>query len=210
VLVVDDQVLVRAGVAQLLRTAGHQIVGEAADGREATRLAARVRPDVVLMDIRMPRTDGLSATARLRELPDPPEVIVLTTFDTDTHIRRAMRVGASGFLLKHTPPDRIADAIRSVAAGEPMLSPEVLRRVMGLAAEPEPDPRRRHAGRSLERLSASERQVADLVGQGLTNAEIGERLRMSTATVKGHVSRILTKLDLTNRVQVALLIHDVD
>jgi DNA-binding NarL/FixJ family response regulator len=211
VLIVDDDPLVRSGLEMMLRSFGDlEVVGVAGDGDEVASAARQHTPDVVLMDIRMPRTDGLTATERLRALPDPPEVIVLTTFDTDTHIRRAMRVGASGFLLKHTPPDRIADAIRRVAAGEPMLSPDVLRRVMSIAAEPDPDPRRQRAGRCLEKLSASERQVADLVGQGLTNAEIGERLRMSTATVKGHVSRILTKLDLTNRVQIALLIHDVD
>jgi len=214
VLIVDDDPLVRSGLAMMLREFEDlEVVGVAGDGDEASEAVRRHTPQVVLMDIRMPRTDGLTATERLRAMSDPPEVIVLTTFDTDAHIRRAMRVGASGFLLKHTPPDRIAEAIRLVASGEPMLSPDVLRRVMSIAAEPDPDPRRQRAGRSLEKLSklsASERQVADLVGQGLTNAEIGERLRMSTATVKGHVSRILTKLDLTNRVQIALLIHDVD
>ncbi|HZM76227.1 MAG TPA: response regulator transcription factor [Candidatus Limnocylindrales bacterium] len=210
VLIVDDDPLVRTGLTMMLREYEDlDVVGVAGDGDEAVEAVRRHTPRVVLMDIRMPRTDGLTATERLRAMSDPPEVIVLTTFDTDAHIRRAMRVGASGFLLKHTPPDRIADAIRQVASGEPMLSPDVLRRVMSIAAEPDPDPRRHRAGRSLEKLSASERQVADLVGQGLTNAEIGERLRMSTATVKGHVSRILTKLDLTNRVQIALLIHDL-
>lgn len=212
VLIVDDDPLVRSGLAMMLREYEDlEVVGAAEDGDGALEATRRHTPQVVLMDIRMPRTDGLTATARLRELPDPPEVIVLTTFDTDAHIRRAMRVGASGFLLKHTPPERIAQAIRQVASGEPMLSPDVLRKVMSIAAEPEPDPSGQRAGRSLEKLgklTASERQVAGLVGQGLTNAEIGQRLRMSTATVKGHVSRILTKLDLTNRVQVALLIHD--
>jgi len=214
VLIVDDDPLVRSGLAMMLREYEDlEVVAAAEDGDAALEAVRQHAPGVVLMDIRMPRTDGLTATARLRELPDPPEVIVLTTFDTDAHIRRAMRVGASGFLLKHTPPDRIAQAIRQVASGEPMLSPDVLRRVMSIAAEPEPDPHGQRAGVSLEKLgklSASERQVADLVGQGLTNAEIGERLRMSTATVKGHVSRILTKLDFTNRVQIALLIHDVN
>lgn len=211
VLIVDDDPLVLSGLGMMLREFDDlEIAGTAADGDEAIAAVRQHRPHVVLMDIRMPRTDGLTATERLRAMPEPPEVIVLTTFDTDAHIRRAMRVGASGFLLKHTPPGRIAEAIRQVAAGAPMLSPDVLRRVMSIAAEPDADPRRQRAEQSLEKLSATERQVADLVGEGLTNAEIGDRLRMSTATVKGHVSRILTKLDLTNRVQIALLIHDLD
>jgi DNA-binding NarL/FixJ family response regulator len=167
-------------------------------------------PDVVLMDIRMPLIDGLTATEQLRARRHPPEVIVLTTFDTDGHIRRALRAGASGFLLKHTPPEQIARSIRLVAAGEPMLSPAVVRRVMAFAAEPERDPRREGAQRLLGRLSAGERAVAALVGQGRTNSEIGRELMMSTATVKAYMSRILTKLELTNRVQVALLVHDAE
>ncbi len=184
------------------------VTGAVGDGSEVLAAVNQHRPDVVLMDIRMPKLDGLAATEQLRARPDPPEVILLTTFDTDQHIRRAMRAGASGFLLKHTPPAQIARAVRLVAAGEPMLSPDVIRRVMAFAAEPEPDPRRERARRLLDRLSAGERTVAILVGQGRTNREIGRELLMSTATVKAYMSRILTKLGLTNRVQVALLVQD--
>jgi DNA-binding NarL/FixJ family response regulator len=209
VLIVDDDPLVRAGLTMMLDAFGDLTVcGAVGDGSEVIAAVDRHRPDVVLMDIRMPEVDGLAATERLRRRSDPPEVIVLTTFDTDTHIRRAMRAGASGFLLKHTPPGRIAAAVRQVAAGEPMLSPEVFRRVMAFAAEPEPDPRRERARARLARLSAGERAVAVLVGEGRTNAEIGRELRLGTATVKAYMTRIMTKLDLPNRVQVALLVHD--
>jgi DNA-binding NarL/FixJ family response regulator len=209
VIVVDDQLMVRAGIAAIVDAEDDlDVVGEAADGEAALELAARVRPDVVLMDIRMPGMDGLTATESLRARRDPPEVIVLTTFDTDAHVLRAMRAGASGFLLKHTPPDQIAQAVRRVAAGEPMLSPEVLRRMMTYVAESGADPGRERARTALGRLSPGEREVALLVAQGRTNLQIGTALRMSTATVKAYVSRILTKLQLTNRVQVAMLVHD--
>lgn len=210
VLVVDDDPLVRAGLTMMLQEFDDiAVVGTAGDGDEVASAISQHDPQVVLMDIRMPRIDGLTATARLRAGPNPPEVIVLTTFDTDAHIRRAMRAGASGFLLKHAPPRHIAAAIRQVAAGEPMLSPEVLRRVMQIAAEPEPDPQRQRQQQLFDRLSPSERRVATLVGEGLTNSEIAERLAMSVATVKGYLSRILTRLSLTNRVQVALFVHDL-
>ncbi|TQS44619.1 response regulator transcription factor [Cryptosporangium phraense] len=186
------------------------VVGSIGDGADVPPAVNDVRPDVVLMDIRMPLIDGLTATEQVRARPDPPEVIVLTTFDTDRHIRRAMRAGASGFLLKHTPPAEIAEAIRRVAGGEPMLSPDVIRRVMTFAAEPAPDLRRDEARRRLQSLSEGERSVATLVGRGRTNSEIGRELLMSTATVKAYMTRILTKLDLTNRVQVALLVHDAE
>ncbi|MFC7545676.1 response regulator [Plantactinospora sp. GCM10030261] len=209
VLVVDDDALVRAGLTMMLNEFDDiEVVGVAGDGADVPAAVNRHRPDVVLMDIRMPGVDGLTATERLCVRPDPPEVIILTTFDTDRHIRRALRVGASGFLLKHTPPAQIARAVRLVADGEPMLSPDVIRRVMAFAAEPEPDPRRDRARELLGRLSDAERSVALLVGQGRTNQEIGRELLMSTATVKAYMTRILTKLDLTNRVQVALLVHD--
>jgi DNA-binding NarL/FixJ family response regulator len=209
VLIVDDDPLVRAGLTMMLGSFDDlDLVGAVGDGTEVAAAIQRHRPDVVLMDIRMPGLDGLAATEAVRARRDPPEVIMLTTFDTDRHIRRAMRVGASGFLLKHTPPAEIAHAIRQVAAGEPMLSPDVFRRVMAFAAEPEPDPRRERARELLERLSEAERSVAVLVGQGRTNSEIGQELFMSTATVKAYMTRILTKLELTNRVQVALVVHD--
>ena len=209
VLLVDDDALVRAGLTMMLGAFdGIEVAGAVADGREVAAAVARHRPHVVLMDIRMPGIDGLTATASLRERRDPPEVIVLTTFDTDEHVLRAMRAGASGFLLKHTPPEEIARAVRRVAAGEPMMSPEVLRRMMAFVADAQGDPRRDAARAALARLSPGERDVALLVAQGRTNQEIGTALRMSTATVKAYVSRILTKLDLGNRVQVALLVHD--
>jgi DNA-binding NarL/FixJ family response regulator len=209
VLIVDDDALVRTGLTMMLSEFDDiEIAGAVGDGAEVIGAVNRFRPHVVLMDIRMPELDGLTATERLRARPDPPEVIILTTFDTDRHIRRALRAGASGFLLKHAPPGQIARAIRLVGAGEPILSPDVIRRVMAFAAEPDPDPRRERAQQRLGRLSAAERAVAALVGQGRTNSEIGVELRMSTATVKAYMSRILTKLDLNNRVQVALLVHD--
>ena len=209
VLIVDDDALVRAGLSMMLGDfEGISVVGSVSDGAEVPVAVHQHRPDVVLMDIRRPGTDGLTATEALRARRDPPEVIVLTTFDTDQHIRRAIRAGASGFLLKHTPPPQIAQAIRQVAAGEPMLSPQVVRRMMAYVAETDPEPRRSRARHLLRRLSDGERAVALLVGEGKTNNEISQELLMSTATVKAYVSRILTKLDLTNRVQIALLVHD--
>jgi DNA-binding NarL/FixJ family response regulator len=209
VLLVDDDPLVRAGLTMMLANLdGIAVAGAVSDGTEVAAAVNSYRPDVVLMDIRMPGLDGLTATESLRARRDPPEVIVLTTFDTDEHVLRAMRAGASGFLLKHTPPEEIARAVRRVAAGEPMLSPEVLRRMMTYVATADGDAARDQARARLDRLSPGERDVAMLIAQGRTNQEIGTALRMSTATVKAYVSRILTKLDLTNRVQIALLVHD--
>jgi DNA-binding NarL/FixJ family response regulator len=211
VLIVDDDALVRAGLSMMLAGADDvSVVAEVADGTEVVGAVNEHRPDVVLMDIRMPRMDGLTATERLRARPDPPEIIILTTFDTDDHVVRALRAGAGGFLLKHTPPAEIVRAIRLVAAGEPMLSPSVLRQVMSRVARTGSDPRRARARQALDRLSDSERAVARLIGQGRTNNEISRELLVSTATVKAYVSRLLTKLELNNRVQVALLVHDAD
>ncbi|MEU9021383.1 response regulator transcription factor [Actinomadura sp. NPDC048394] len=211
VLIVDDDALVRSGLSMMLAGAGDlEVVGDVADGAEAVPAVNEHRPDVVLMDIRMPRLDGLAATELLRARRDPPEIILLTTFDTDDHILRAMRAGASGFLLKHTPPPEIIQAIRQVAAGEPMLSPAVLRRMMAFVADAGADPRKARARELLERLSEGERAVALRVGQGRTNSEIGRELSLSVATVKAYVSRLLTKLELNNRVQVALLVNDAD
>ncbi|MQY08529.1 response regulator transcription factor [Actinomadura macrotermitis] len=209
VLIVDDDALVRAGLAMMLAGADDlAVVGDVADGAEVVAAVNQHRPDVVLMDIRMPRMDGLAATERLRARREPPEIIILTTFDTDEHILRAMRAGASGFLLKHTPPAQIVQAIRQVAAGEPMLSPAVLRKMMTYVADSGVDPRRQRARELLGRLSEGERAVAALVGRGRTNSEIGRELSLSVATVKAYVSRLLTKLELNNRVQIALLVHD--
>lgn len=211
VLVVDDDALVRAGLSMMLAGSPDvSVVAEVADGAEVIGAVNEHRPDVVLMDIRMPRMDGLAATELLRSRRDPPEIIILTTFDSDDHVLRAMRVGASGFLLKHTPPPEIVRAIRMVAAGEPMLSPTVMRQMMSYVAAATVDPRRTRAREALARLSEGERTVAGLVGQGKTNGEISAELSISIATVKAYVSRVLTKLELNNRVQVALLVHDAD
>lgn len=209
VLVVDDDALVRAGLSMLLAGAEDiEIVGEAADGHEVAQAVTEHSPDVVLMDIRMPGMDGLAATELLRANDDAPEVIVLTTFEADDYVVRALRAGASGFLLKDTPPADIVHAVRAVAAGEPILSPTVTRRLMSHVAESESDERRRHARRQLDRLTDREREVAVAIGLGKSNAEISRELYMSVATVKAHVSRMLEKLDLNNRVQIALLAHD--
>ena len=160
------------------------------------------------MDIRMPKLDGLAATELLRARPDPPEVIVLTTFHADEYVLRALRAGASGFLLKDTRPTEILHAIHRVAAGEPILSPAVTRRLIAHVGTTGADARHRHARTMLARLSEREREVAMAVGRGRSNAEISSDLFMSVATVKAHVSSILTKLDLNNRTQIALLAHD--
>ena len=209
VLVVDDDALVRAGLTMLLAGADDiEIVGEAADGSEVEQAVAEYQPGVVLMDIRMPGMDGLAATEILRGRDRPPEVIVLTTFDTDDHVLRALRVGASGFLLKDTPPAGIVRAIRAVAAGEPMLSPTITRRLIGHVTGSDGGERRRHASEQLDRLTDREREVAVAIGRGRSNAEISRELYMSVATVKAHVSRLLEKLGYNNRVQIALMAHD--
>jgi DNA-binding NarL/FixJ family response regulator len=207
VLIVDDDALVRAGLTMMLDgAAGIVVVGEAADGDQVPAATDAHAPDVVLMDLRMPRVDGITATRRLRARPRPPEVIVLTTFDSDENILTALRAGASGFLLKDTPPARIVDAVHRVAAGEPILSPAVTRRLMDRAAGQADSLQR--ARSTVDALSPRERDVLRAVGQGHGNAEIAQTLSMTVATVKAHVSHILTKLDLDNRTQLALLAHD--
>ena len=213
VVLVDDDPLVRAGLGLMLGGAPQlEIVGEAADGVDALDVIGRVRPDVVLMDIRMPRMDGLTATQRLAERPAPPKVIVLTTFDADEYVLRALAAGANGFLLKDTSPPLIVEAITKVAVGEPMLSPSVtaqlIRRVVGTPATGDDGDRARAAAARLARLSERERDVAVAVGHGRSNAEIAAELFMSLATVKAHVSHILVKLELANRVQIAICVHD--
>jgi DNA-binding NarL/FixJ family response regulator len=207
VLVVDDDPLVRAALTMMLDGApGITVVAALADGDEVPAAVDRHRVDVALMDIRMPRVNGIVATRRLRSRPDPPDVIVLTTFDTDDHVIRALRAGASGFLLKDTPPERIVEAIHRVAAGDPILSPAITRRLMQRVATGADAYER--ARSALATLSPRERDVALAVAQGRTNAEIAAGLAMSVATVKAHISHILTKLDLNNRTQVAMLAHD--
>jgi DNA-binding NarL/FixJ family response regulator len=209
VLVVDDDALVRAGLSMLLAGADDiEIVGEATNGSQVAQAVAEHRPDVVLMDIRMPGMDGLAATELLRARDDAPEVIVLTTFEADDYVLRALRAGASGFLVKDTPPAEIVRAVRAVAAGEPMLSPTITRRLIGHVTDSEGGERQRHAREQLERLTEREREVAVAIGQGKSNGEISRELYMSVATVKAHVSRVLEKLEFNNRVQIALLAHD--
>jgi len=203
VLIVDDEPLIRAGLRLVLDGAqGIVIVGEAGDGVEGEELAARLRPDVVLMDVRMPRRDGVAATARIRALPSPPSVDVLTAFATDAYVLGALRAGAAGFLLKHTPPPQLVDAVRQAAAGTMTLSPEAITPLLDAASAPQVEGVERVAS-----LSDREAEVADLVAEGLTNADIAARLYLSLPTVKTHLARIFEKLAVTNRVQLALLVH---
>jgi DNA-binding NarL/FixJ family response regulator len=209
VAVVDDDALVRAGLSLILGGADDiEIIGEADDGVAGIELVRRTAPDVVLMDIRMPHLDGLEATARLLRGNEPPRIIVLTTFDADEYVVRALGDGASGFLLKDTPPAQIVDAVRKVAAGEPMLSPSVTAQLIRQVANQPIGDRSTRAREQLDQLSEREREVAVAVGRGLSNADIAEELYMSVATVKSYVSRLLVKLDADNRVQIAILVHD--
>jgi DNA-binding NarL/FixJ family response regulator len=206
VLLVDDEELVRAGLRMILGSASDiEIVGEAAEGSEGVRRAARLRPDVVLLDIRMPGTDGLAAARELAALDRPPRVVLLTTFDLDDYVHRGLRAGAVGFLLKDTPPRDLIEAVRTVHAGNAMLSPSVTRRMLDHFA---PDEGGEDARQRLSVLTERERAVLAAIARGCSNAEAGRELGMREATVKAHVSRILTKLGMTNRVQAAILAHD--
>ena len=209
VLIVDDDALVRAGLAMMLGAAPDlQVVGEAEDGTQVLAAIDAHRPDVVLMDIRMPKVDGLAATRLVRARPGAPEVIVLTTFDVDAHVLTALRDGAAGFLVKDTPPTEILQAIRVVAAGDAMLSPTVTRKLVDFMAADGAPAISARAIEQLAELTDREREVAVAVGHGSSNAEVAAELYMSVATVKAHVSRLLSKLDVDNRVQIALLVHD--
>ncbi|MEV0145767.1 MULTISPECIES: response regulator transcription factor [unclassified Nonomuraea] len=210
VLIVDDEALVRSGLRMILEAAGDMVVvGEARDGDEAVSAAARLKPHVVLMDVRMPGTDGLTAGARLMDTPEAPKLIMLTTFDLDEYVHEALRVGAVGFLLKDTPPRELAAAVRTVAAGHAMLSPTVTKRVISSFAG-RGSSRAEIARGRLASLTAREEDVIRAVARGLSNAEIGRELKLTEATVKAHVSRVLAKLGLANRVQAAILVHDAD
>jgi DNA-binding NarL/FixJ family response regulator len=213
VLLVDDDPLVRAGLRLMLGgTSDITIVGEAADGDEVLAAAEREAPDVILLDIRMPRLDGIAALHRLRAArptgspAPPPAVIVLTTFRTDAVVLEALRAGAAGFLLKHTPPVEIMAAIRAAARGEPTVSPAVLRQLIDhvAAGSPAASP----PSSAFGRLSGREREVALAVAEGLSNAEIAERLFLSVSSVKAHISTALDKLGVDNRIQLAIIAHD--
>ncbi|PPK71134.1 response regulator transcription factor [Actinokineospora auranticolor] len=207
-LLVDDEELVRAGLRMILTSADDiTVVAEAADGRAALDAVAAHHPDVVLMDIRMPGVDGLTALTELRRAGNSVKVVVLTTFDLDDHVHHALCAGASGFLLKDVPPRDLITAVRTVAAGSAMLAPTVTKRLIAAFAERHPA-RAREARHRLAVLTDRERAVVRLVARGLPNAEIGRDLAMSEATVKAHVSRALAKLGMTNRVQAAILAHD--
>jgi DNA-binding NarL/FixJ family response regulator len=204
VLLVDDDPLVRSGLKMMLAGAEQvEVVGEADDGRGVLAAVDLHRPDVVLMDIRMPQLDGIAATRLLRGQPDPPAVVVLTTFDADEYVLRALRAGAAGFLLKATPPDRLVTGIETVAAGEALLAPELTQR---LIAEHVRGPAPVAGVPSvLAGLTDREREVFGLMARGLSNEEVRGALVISEATVKTHVNRILAKLGLTSRVQVVVL-----
>jgi DNA-binding NarL/FixJ family response regulator len=204
VLVADDQSMVRAGFRMLLGDVPDiEVVAEARNGLEAVHQSARFRPTVVLMDIRMPELDGLEATRRILAADAAARVLILTTFDLDEYIYEALRAGASGFVLKDDPPEHLIAAVRTVAAGDALLSPSVTRRVIARFTRiPRPAP---PAG--LAELTAREREIFRLIADGLSNAEIAERLFISDTTVKTHITHILQKLDLRDRVQAVVLAH---
>ncbi len=209
VLLVDDDELVRFGLRTVLEAAGgFEVVGEAGDGQAAVAAAHALRPDVVLMDIRMPVKDGLAATREVLALPHPPQVAVLTTFHADEYVYAALAAGAAGFLLKDTPPREIAAAVRAVADGTATLSPAVTRDLIDSYVDRAASPRRARARRRLAELSEREQEVLRLVGRGEPNAAIAKDLFVSEATVKTYVSRLLGKLGLSNRTQAAILAHE--
>ena len=211
VVIADDDPLVRAALRMVLSGADDlAVVGEVGDGDEVVAAVAEHHPDIVLMDIRMPRLDGVRATELVRARSGAPDVIVLTTFDADDHVIGALRAGASGFLLKDTPPADIVDAVRRVAAGEPILSAAVTRQLIAMAIDERAGPSADATARErLGTLSDRERDVAEAVSRGLSNAEIAAELYMSVATVKSYVTRLLTKLGLGNRVQIAILFNQL-
>jgi len=207
VLIADDETLVRGGFRMIIEAqADMEVVGEASNGREALDMVRAESPDVVLMDIRMPELDGLEAARRILVNPDAPRVLVLTTFDLDEYVYEAMKIGASGFLLKAVRPEQLADAVRVVAAGESLLAPTITRRLIAeFVRRPPPGAR---APAELEELTDRELEVLKLVATGMSNAQIAESLVISEATVKTHVSHVLQKLDLADRVQAVVLAYE--
>jgi DNA-binding NarL/FixJ family response regulator len=212
VLIVDDDPLVRSGLRLLLHSAEHvQVVGEATDGNELLGAIDHHHPDVVLLDLRMPKLNGLSALQLVRGQPSPPAVILLTTFDTDEHILRALRLGAAGFLVKDTAPADLVRAIELVAAGESMLSPSVTRRLIDHLSKTNDSAAERHRARQrLSDLPPRDRAIASAIAQGKSNATIATDMHLSMATIKGRVSAMLAALQLDNRVQLALLVQAAD
>ncbi len=207
VVVVDDEPMVCAHLRTILGSAGDiEVVAQAADGAEAVEAVVRHRPRVVLMDLRMPGVDGLTAIERIAALPEPPAVVALTTFDADTYVIRALRAGAAGFLVKSTPPEDLIGLVRVAADGHTVLSPEAARRLVALSS----DGRARgdQARRRISGLTERETEVLACLGEGLSNADIAGRLHLAEATVKSYVSRMLVKLDCTNRTQAGLLAHE--
>ncbi|MCX4804248.1 response regulator [Streptomyces sp. NPDC058682] len=202
VMVVDDEALVRSGLTMILNAAADIEVVAATGGGQALAAVAAYAPDLVLLDIRMPDVDGLTVLARLMELPDPPVVAMLTTFDSDQYVSTALRSGASGFLVKDTDPDELAHQVRSLAAGAMALAPQVTATVISGYLHHRGE--QRALTHAASRLSARERDILVLLSQGLSNADIGRRLHLSIGTVKDYVSAVLTKLDVSNRVQAAL------
>jgi DNA-binding NarL/FixJ family response regulator len=207
VLIADDQALVRGGFKLILESQSDiEVVGEAADGREAVELARSLAPDVVLMDVRMPEMDGIEATRRLGLLSSPPHVLVLTTFDLDEYVYAAMKAGAAGFLLKDVRPEQLADAVRTAAAGEALLAPAITRRLVEeFVRRPPPG---QAAPAALDDLTERELEVLRLIARGRSNGEVAKDLFLSEATVKTHVTHIFTKLGLRDRVQAVVLAYE--
>jgi DNA-binding NarL/FixJ family response regulator len=210
VLVADDQPLIRAGLVGLLTAApGLTVAGEAADGDQAITLAATTAPDLIVMDIRMPGTDGITATRRiLANMPSPPRILILTTFDLDEYVYEALRAGASGFVLKEVDPDRLLTAIRTVADGDTLFAPTVTRRLIEAFLQDRTRTPQICPAPRLDALTTREREVLHLVGTGITNHEIGGRLTISEGTVKTHLSRVMTKLNLASRAQAVVVAYE--
>lgn len=208
VVIVDDEQLMRSGLRMMMESAGDiDVVGEAGDGDEAIELIDRVRPHVVLMDIRMPGKDGLAATEELSAREDGPKVLVLTTFGEDAYVYRALTAGAVGFLLKDTPPEDLVNAVRKAYQGQAVLDPAITRAVIAHFTAPAAYGQR-EAQQKLKVLTSREREVLACVGEGMSNADIGHRLHLSETTVKSHVSRVMEKLHCANRTQAAILAYE--
>jgi DNA-binding NarL/FixJ family response regulator len=208
VVLVDDEQLMRGGLRMMMESTDDiEVVGEAGDGREAIDLIRQLNPDVVLMDIRMPGMDGLAATEELAQAEEPVKVLVLTTFGDESYVHRALRAGAVGFLLKDTPPEDLVHAVRKAHEGQAILDPAITQSVIAHFTH-EASPSRQAARERVEVLSPRELEVLACLGEGLSNAEIGQRLRLSETTVKSHVSRVMDKLGCANRTQAAILAYE--